>query len=146
MMQLSAWARHRSPMWIKLIGCNWFGIHVADIDKKVSWLLFQLVKMGRWAMGAGVIWEGEDGCFYLSCYEFDCFEVNHVSYRFQRTAPTVVAGQTNRKLMFLPRESCVLFILQNYTKTGSNNNNLFACICIDLSYFSCESHFSCALV
>lgn len=49
MRPLSAWGRRRSPVPIKLIGCNWFGTRVADIDRKVSWLFFQLVEVGRWA-------------------------------------------------------------------------------------------------
>lgn len=59
---LSAWIRHHSPVRIKLIGYNCFGTRVADTDRKVSWLLFQLVEVG-WERG------GRTGCFYLSCYE-----------------------------------------------------------------------------
>lgn len=57
-------------------------MRVADIDRKVSWLLFQLVEVGR---RAGAL-RGH-GCFYLSCYE----NVKMIMYHTVR--PGVVARQ-----------------------------------------------------
>ncbi len=69
----SAGVHCHSPTWIKLIGCNWFGTHFADIYKKVSGLLFELVEVELWGRTRLLL--------LIVLWDFSCIEDNHVSHR-----------------------------------------------------------------